>query len=119
MSGNGNRPGKGAAHSVGEFPENATEAAPPPDRTQGHSRPGAARVITDVTDVTGESRSSVATNGAGPIPTILHRCDYCGGQFGDMNSWNWPPDRPIRQILLHHHCEQPWWDCGGQPEGVR
>ena len=42
MSGNGNRPGKGAAHSVGEFPENATEATPPPDRTQGHSRPGAA-----------------------------------------------------------------------------
>ena len=40
MSGNGNRPGKGAAHSVGEFPENATEATPPPDRTQGHSRPG-------------------------------------------------------------------------------
>src|SRR5262249_23748811 len=39
MSGNGNRPGKGAAHSVGEFPENATEATPPPDRTQGHSRP--------------------------------------------------------------------------------
>jgi len=80
---------------------------------------GITDVITDVTDVTGESRSSVATNGAGPIPTILHRCDYCGGQFGDMNSWNWPPDRPIRQILLHHHCEQPWWDCGGQPEGVR
>ena len=40
MSGNGNRPGKGAAHSVGEFPENATEATPPPDRTQGHSRRG-------------------------------------------------------------------------------
>ena len=80
---------------------------------------GITDVITDVTDVTGESRSSVATNGAGPIPTILHRCDYCGGQFGDMNSWNWPPDRPIRQILLHHRCEQPWWDCSGQPEGVR
>ena len=42
MSGNGNRPGKGAAHSVGEFPENATEATPPPDRTQRPAAPGRA-----------------------------------------------------------------------------
>jgi hypothetical protein len=80
---------------------------------------GNTNVITDVTDVTGESRSSVATNGADPIPEILHRCDYCGGQFGDMSRWDWPPDRPLRQISLHHHCEQSWRDCGGQPEGVR
>lgn len=46
-------------------------------------------------------------------------CDYCGGQFGDMNPWNWPPDRPTREILLHQYCEQPWWDSGGLPEGVR
>jgi hypothetical protein len=48
-----------------------------------------------------------------------HRCDYCGSQFGDMRPWDWPRDRPTREILLHEWCEGPWWDCGGLPEGVR
>jgi len=44
-----------------------------------------------------------------------HCCDHCGSQFGDMRPWDWPPDCPTRQIWLHPRCEQPWWDCGGQP----
>jgi putative DNA primase/helicase len=52
-------------------------------------------------------------------PCSDHRCDYCGGQFGDMGPWDWPPDRPTREILLHESCEGPWWDCGGLPEGAR
>jgi hypothetical protein len=31
--------------------------------------------------------------------TSGYRCDYCGSQFGDMSSWDWPPDCPTRQIL--------------------
>jgi hypothetical protein len=54
----------------------------------------------------------------GPIPECLrrHRCDHCGSQIGLMNSWDWPPDRPVRQVWLHTRCEEPWWECGGRPE---
>jgi hypothetical protein len=31
----------------------------------------------------------------------VHRCDYCGSQFGDMRPWDWPPDNPTRTIWLH------------------
>jgi hypothetical protein len=47
------------------------------------------------------------------------RCDYCGSQLGGTNPWDWPPDRPTRQIWLHPCCEEPWADCGGLPEDVR
>jgi hypothetical protein len=47
------------------------------------------------------------------------RCDLCGSQFGDMNPYDWPPDRPTRQIWLHLRCEEPWSDCGGLPEGLQ
>jgi Family of unknown function (DUF5906) len=54
-----------------------------------------------------------------PVAEKGHRCDHCGSAVGDMRPWDWPPGRPTRQVWLHPHCEQSWWDCGGQPEGVR
>jgi putative DNA primase/helicase len=47
------------------------------------------------------------------------RCALCGGQLGDMNPWNWPPDNPTRTIWLHERCEAPWYNSNGLPEGVQ
>src|SRR5262249_2324028 len=69
--------------------------------------------LTSLTSLTG--KSPVAEKG----PRKSHRCDYCGSQLGDMNPWNWPPDRPTREIWLHPRCEEPWVDCGGLSEDVR
>src|SRR5262249_47164162 len=68
---------------------------------------------------------AVSRSESGGEPPALHaepelplapgqRCDHCGGQFGDKNPWNWPPDCPTRLTGLHPRCEDPWWDCGGQ-----
>jgi hypothetical protein len=51
----------------------------------------------------------------GPIPLSLirtsHRCNYCGGQFGILNPWDWAgyPDG----VHLHPQCEEPWHDGRG------
>jgi hypothetical protein len=66
----------------------------------------------------GFDASTDRNGGNGAKGHIDHRrCDYCGSHLGGTNRWNWPPDRPTHQIWLHPHCEAPWWDCGGQPEG--
>jgi hypothetical protein len=63
----------------------------------------------------GHGRSSA---GAWPRKSV-HRCDYCGRQFGDMKPWDWPPDHPTRIIRLHERCEAAWYDSNGRPEGVQ
>ena len=49
----------------------------------------------------------------------VHRCDYCGSQFGNMRAWDWPADNPTHAIWLHERCEAFWYDSNGLPEGVR
>jgi hypothetical protein len=56
---------------------------------------------------------------AWPRKSVLHRCDYCGSQLGDLNAWDWPPDNPSRTVWLHPRCEAPWYDSNGLPEGVQ
>jgi hypothetical protein len=68
--------------------------------------------VTSVTSVTRRSPSAWPRKPG-------HRCDHCGSQFRDMRPWDWPPDRPTRQIWLHPGCEEPWSDYGGLPESVR
>jgi putative DNA primase/helicase len=68
----------------------------------------------------GFDASTDRSGGNGAKGHIDHRrCDHCGSQFGSLNPWAWPPELPTHQIWLHPHCEAPWWDRGGQPEGVQ
>jgi curved DNA-binding protein CbpA len=39
-------------------------------------------------------------------------CDYCGGNSGRTNPWDWP-GRPDG-ITLHSSCEVPWFDSEGR-----
>jgi Family of unknown function (DUF5906) len=83
------------------------------DRGSGRARvEGDSEPLTSLTSLTG--KSPVA--GRDPRKSA-RRCDYCGSQFGPLNPWDWP-GRPDG-IWLHERCEAPWWDSGGQPEGVR
>jgi Family of unknown function (DUF5906) len=97
---------------VGDVGDPGSSSTDPPFSSSSTSATASARAY-----VEGDSEPPTSPTSPTRKSPVGHRCDHCGGQFGDMRPWEWPPDRPTHQIWLHGRCEAPWYDSNGQPEG--